>query len=182
MNPYLVFLRGINVGGKNVIKMAALTKVLIDIGLQNVKTLLASGNIYIESSETSIKHIQEAIKKALADHFSYREEIIIRTYREIKELIEKAPFESYKPSKDAKLYITFLSSPPLERGLSIPYETAEKDFMIIHSSEKEVLSLLFPSQKRKTTEAMKILESYYGKKITTRNYNTVLKLCQVRTP
>jgi uncharacterized protein (DUF1697 family) len=49
MNTYIIFLRGINVGGKNKIPMADLRKCLDELGFSNVSTYIASGNVILKS-------------------------------------------------------------------------------------------------------------------------------------
>jgi uncharacterized protein (DUF1697 family) len=51
MNVNIALLRGINVGGKNIIKMADLKKVFESMGLENVKTYIQSGNVLFKSNE-----------------------------------------------------------------------------------------------------------------------------------
>jgi uncharacterized protein (DUF1697 family) len=64
--PYLVLLRGINVGGKNRVPMTALRTLLEDLGYSNVSTYIASGNVFLESGKrpTAIKaQIEQALPK-----------------------------------------------------------------------------------------------------------------------
>jgi len=64
--PYLVLLRGINVGGKNRVPMAALRTLLEDMGYSKVSTYIASGNVFLESAKrpAAIKaQIEEALPR-----------------------------------------------------------------------------------------------------------------------
>ena len=67
---YVAFLRGINVGGKNKIKMETLREVCVKLGFENVKTYINSGNIIFETSQSDdqklAEQIEEAIEKAKA--------------------------------------------------------------------------------------------------------------------
>jgi len=49
VNTYIVLLRGINVGGKNIIKMKDLVALLEDLGAKQVKTYIQSGNVVFQS-------------------------------------------------------------------------------------------------------------------------------------
>ncbi len=68
MATYVVLLRGINVGGKNIVPMAALRECLEDLGFSNVSTYIASGNVILESDRPS-DEIRTQIEQALSERF-----------------------------------------------------------------------------------------------------------------
>lgn len=174
MKKYLIFLRGINVGGHNIIKMSELKKELLSLDLHEVKTLLISGNISFQTNETNIEDLLKKIKSQLLKRFSYKEEIYLRSHEELQKIVNINPFKDIKITDLTRLYVSFLFEPS-KSTLPIPQESI-KDFQIIYTTKSEVYSFLNLSNKMDTTLAMKILEKEYGKKITTRNWNTVLKL------
>lgn len=171
----MLLLRGINVGKKKV-EMAKLRNLLSTLGYQHVKTILNSGNAIFETEQTK-DQIFTILNSKLEDTFGFPIDIIIRTEEEIQTLISHNPFKGIHVTKNNRLYITFLSKKP-SKSMSIPYESANKDFQIIEVTDSEVISVLTISEQFKTTDAMKILEKEFGKNITTRNWNTVLKLVQ----
>jgi uncharacterized protein (DUF1697 family) len=73
--PYLVLLRGINVGGKNRVPMAALRTLLEDLGYSNVSTYIASGNVFLESAKRPAA-IKAQIEQALPRTFKLDAELI----------------------------------------------------------------------------------------------------------
>ena len=75
MTPYLVLLRGINVGGRNKIPMAALRTRLANLGFERVSTYIASGNVVLRSAEPA-ERVREQIEAALLDGFSLDDELI----------------------------------------------------------------------------------------------------------
>lgn len=75
MNPYLVLLRGINVGGRNKIPMKALREHLEDLGYQQVSTYIASGNVLLASPQ-SPEEVGGEIEAALVDKFALDDELI----------------------------------------------------------------------------------------------------------
>ena len=66
MLKYIAFLRGINVGGHKPIKMEALAKAFASLGFQNVKTVLASGNVLFESRELDPLRLPRQLNDAAA--------------------------------------------------------------------------------------------------------------------
>lgn len=70
MTIYIALLRGINVGGHKVIKMADLKQMFESIGLKQVKTYIQSGNIVFESDE-NIRFLKERIQSEIKITFGY---------------------------------------------------------------------------------------------------------------
>lgn len=62
---YLAFLRGINVGGNAIIKMADLKKAFEQMGFKNVRTLLASGNVIFEADHADKEVLTKKMESAL---------------------------------------------------------------------------------------------------------------------
>ena len=75
MTTYLVLLRGINVGGKNKVPMAALRTTLEGLGFENVSTYIASGNVFLDSDLTAPK-VASKIEAALPKAFKLDAELI----------------------------------------------------------------------------------------------------------
>lgn len=175
MSKYVAFLRGINVGGHKAVKMEDLKKVFASLGFKNVKTLLASGNVLFEASQGSADVLSKKIEEELKKSFGHEIGVLIRKIGELQSLAEVNPFKGVKLTPQTRLYVTFLSEKP-RSNLKIPYESPEKDFKIISVSSGEVCSALTLSPTRRTTDLMGILEKEFGKKVTTRNWNTIIRL------
>ena len=171
MTKYVALLRGINVGGNKKVPMSDLKRTFESIGFENVKTLLNSGNVIFEGSGTNA----ETLETKLASQFEFDIPVILRTAEEIQKLVDSNPFKEIEVTPDTRLYITFLKDKP-ESKLKTPYEPPGKNFKILKITNDEVISILTISPAFKTTEAMGFLEKEFGKKITTRNWNTVVKL------
>ena len=88
---FLVLFRGINVGGKNIVKMAALKKMLSGMGLQDVKTYIQSGNAIFDSDgqpDIVKRNIEENFKSS----FGFESRVILRTEEEVANIITMLPF------------------------------------------------------------------------------------------
>lgn len=174
---YVAFLRGINVGGK-MVKMEALRKAIEELGYEHVKTLLNSGNVVFEAEEKNEKKLQQVIEEKLEKVFGFHIDVLLRTQKNIQALVSADPFKGIAVTPQTRLYVTFLSEKSVH-ALKIPYESPEKDFRILRVTDTEVVSVLTLSEKRGTTDVMKIPEKEFGKLITTRNWNTVKKIAEV---
>jgi uncharacterized protein (DUF1697 family) len=91
MDRYVAFLRGINVGKKNRINMKELSAALADAGLSDVCTYIQSGNI-IFSSELGEAECSALIFETILDCFGISVAAVLRTCREVHDLIENDPY------------------------------------------------------------------------------------------
>jgi uncharacterized protein (DUF1697 family) len=175
MTKYVAFLRGINVGGNKPVKMDELKKAFAALGFKNVNTVLASGNVLFEApgtrADSNTKKIEDKLKTALGHEVG----VLLRTIEEIQNLADANPFKNIKVTPQTRLYVTFLSEKP-KSSLKIPSESPEKDFRILRVSDTEVCTVLTLSPERQTTDLMNILEKEFGRKITTRNWNTIARI------
>ena len=168
MKQYCVFLRGINVGGNNLIKMSDLKKSFESIGLKNVIPILASGNIIFEAD--SLLDIKEKIEEKLMNEFGRNVNVIIRTKQEIEEIVKSNQFEKIKITPQIRLYITLLP-----KETEIPANLT-LGFKIVKSTKLEIFSVLDLDQK--STDMMTTLDKKFGKNITTRSWNTIQKILE----
>lgn len=171
---YVAFLRGINVGGHHKVPMAELREVLGKRGLENVITILNSGNVIFDAVSSSVKVLEKMISESLENTFGFPIPTIIRKAATISQLVDDAPFENIAITKDIRLYISFLKENSLT-DLKLPYESADNSFRIIEKKENAILSILDLSV-GKTPKAMSMLEKSFGKDITTRNWKTIERI------
>ncbi|MFJ5958532.1 DUF1697 domain-containing protein [Paenarthrobacter sp. NPDC092416] len=109
MTSYAVFLRGINVGGIN-IKMADLKAALKEYPFSDVKTLLASGNVVLQS-EISAKDVKAQFEKCLRETFGYDAWVVVLTASRVAELVAACPYPA--DDRSTHSYITLASDTSL---------------------------------------------------------------------
>jgi uncharacterized protein (DUF1697 family) len=170
MEKYVALLRGINIGGHKKVPMKELKKALEQQSFLNVKTLLNSGNVVFEGEKDAVLSIQGLLEKT----FGFSIDTIVLPFEEVVKLVGSEPFKEVKVTPQIRMYVTFLPKKS-ESKLAIPYLSEDGSFRIIKLTDVAVFSVL-DLDKSKSTDAMKILEKEYGKHITSRNYNTVLKI------
>jgi uncharacterized protein (DUF1697 family) len=90
---YAAFFRGINVGGKNIVKMSDLRQLFIDLGFQNVKTYIQSGNA-IFSSDMEQHLLATMIEEAFEEQFGFQSAVVVRSCVEIANIIDLLPFRT----------------------------------------------------------------------------------------
>lgn len=91
MNEFIVFLRGINVGGHRKIPMAELKAELNSKGFEFVKTYIQSGNIYLHSKLES-KEVETLIEQIIANHFEFDVPTFVVSKNRLAEILSEIPF------------------------------------------------------------------------------------------
>ena len=175
MPVYLSILRGINVSGKNKIKMEALKAMYKSLGFNNITTYIQSGNVVFES-KPSINLAQE-IEKKIADTFQFNVPVIIRTKEEINKVNAQNPFLNQVNIEADKLHVTYLSQLPSKESISTisTFNFSPDEFIIVG---KEVY-VYCPNGYGKT----KLNNTFFEKKLkvqaTTRNWKSTSKLGEI---
>src|SRR5215216_7901817 len=91
MNEYVALLRGINVGGKNLIKMIDLKLCLEDAGFKDVHTYIQSGNVLFSAAGSDQVKLTKEIEDALSKTFTYESRVVVRSRKQMKDIVTHAP-------------------------------------------------------------------------------------------
>ncbi|TXD37479.1 DUF1697 domain-containing protein [Lujinxingia vulgaris] len=105
---HCVLLRGINVGGVRM-KMGDLRDVLEGAGFGRVRTVLASGNVVLESSEADAERVKAQVEAALRDGFDYEAWVVVISGAELRAVVEGYPFDG--DAEGIQPYVMFASDP-----------------------------------------------------------------------
>jgi len=142
-----------------------------------VKTALASGNVAWDTESDEIDTMRTTIEAGIKDTFGFDVRVIVLPQKQITHLVASNPFDGVEITENTRLYVTFLSTSS-STELCIPYQTEDGDFTILRVTDSDVCSVLTLTHRR-SVDAMNILEAKFGKNVTTRNWNTVLKLASL---
>lgn len=176
-HTWVILLRGINVGGVKV-PMADLKKMLEGIGMTEVKTLLASGNVVLDSEISDAVELKRVVEAALAETFGRKLVVLIRSIGQIQTLVDANPFRDLKIPANPRLNVTFLGGAPKGR-LDLPWRAEDGTVEMIAFGDDAILSV-HDADRIGTIDAMEMIGKVYGKDITTRNWNTVEKIAALR--
>ncbi len=172
----IAFLRGINVGGHKKVTMAALKAAFESMGFRNVRTVLASGNVVFESRKTG-PDLAAPMARGLAKAFGFPVPVILRSTRELKAMVASDPFKAVPGGPDVRLYVTFRpKKAPALPPARLPEPPA--GVRIIRIDPGEVYSVVRLSQGAGTPDLMAFLERTLGRDVTTRNWQTVIKIAE----
>ena len=172
---YIAFLRGINNIGHKTVKMDELKRIFEANGFQNVKTILSSGNIVFETPMLETAVLITKTEKQLEKKLGYKVDVVLRTLDELQLLVKSNPFNKIKITPRTKLLLTFLSEEKISR-LKIPHKSPAKNFTIIRISGNEIYSVVNLLPNKRPYRIISFLEKEFGKKITTRNWSTIVKI------
>lgn len=171
MAKWISILRGINVGGKRVIKMIDLKSVYSKLGFTDIDTFIQSGNVTFSSNITDSLEIKNKIEKGILGKFGFEVMTIVFKEDYLKNIVENNPFKN----KDVKmLYFSFLDNIPSK-------EIIEKFSSEFSSSSdiaigKNVVYVFCPNGYSKTKFNNNFIEKRFRVNSTTRNYNTLSKM------
>ena len=90
-HQYLALLRGVNVGGKAILKMADLQQALVNEGFDHVRTYIQSGNVIFASSLTDKKRLATRIQSTIKKTFGLEVDIVLFTATEWQAIVTAAP-------------------------------------------------------------------------------------------
>lgn len=173
MPKYLALLRGINVSGKNKIKMQELRQLLSDQGLNNVQTYIQSGNVVFEST-ASTQVLSQEIEQAILTHYGFEVPVLVQTKTELNQLIEVNPFLPNRSEDIRYLALAFLENIPQQDLIKTigtePYLPDEWQV------QKKGIFLYCPNGFGRTKLTNNFFERKLKTRATTRNWKTILKL------
>jgi uncharacterized protein (DUF1697 family) len=174
MPRYVAFLRAINVGGR-VVKMDQLRKLFAELGLSNVETFIASGNVLFDSPSKSGPALEKKIENHLKAALGYEVATFVRTAAEVCEAAAHEPFPaSAMKAPYHGLYVSFLRDAPAAAAKrALEALRSPSDDFHIHARELYWLSRL-PFGESKIGGG--VLEKTLGLPATMRSVTTVRKL------
>jgi uncharacterized protein (DUF1697 family) len=176
VTTYVCLLRGVNVGGNKLLKMAELKALFESLRLRDVKTYLQSGNVVFRSDETDRDVLTRRIEEAIRKKNGMEVKIILRTTDELRKVIAANPLppEERNPSG---LVVAFLGGPIGDAAKAIlsSLKIASEE---LHFGKHE-LYIYFPAGMADSKLSKALTEKKLGVNVTARNWNTVNALLKI---
>lgn len=171
---YLALLRGINVGGNNIIKMADLKTCFEELGLADVATYIQSGNVIFKSAEKDKAKLTKRIEAGLSERFGYEARVAVFSQGQLKQAVEGAPRGFGKQPDKFRYDVIFLKEP-------LTAKEAMKNVRIKEGVDtadigKDVLYFSRLISKASSSYLTKIIGLPIYQNMTIRNWNTTTKL------
>jgi uncharacterized protein (DUF1697 family) len=170
----IAFLRAINVGG-HIVKMERLRMIFKSLGLKEVETFIASGNVVFAPTRWKPATLERKIEEGLATELGYAVKTFVRTNAELAEIADhRPPFDPARETPATRLFIGFLASEPgREAESKLLSAGGETDEFHIHGREM-YWHCHVPANESKFYGAK--LEKTIGMATTLRNVNTIRRL------
>jgi uncharacterized protein (DUF1697 family) len=170
-------LRGVNVGGHNLIKMEALRACYEGLKLRDPQTYVQSGNVIFATKGEDLARLAHRIEEAIEKTFGFRPDVILRTAKEMRDVIKKNPFADRPGIEPGKLVVTFLPADPGEEARQTvrKIKTAPDELRI----EGRELYIYFPNGMGKSKLPWKNIDKALKMRGTSRNWNSVLKMSEM---
>lgn len=110
-HQFVALLRGINVGGKNLIKMADLAACFQSLGFTQVHTYIQSGNVIFSTPETDKSRLSGLLEETLSKTFDYNASLVLRSEQEVREIVAEAPWGFGSDPVNYRYDVIFLKEP-----------------------------------------------------------------------
>ena len=177
MKRFTALLRGINVGGKNRIKMADLKLLLAGREIRNLETYIQSGNLVFDSELIDNQEIENFISDKVREKYGCEIPVPALAAGEFADCLKNNPFLSLKPDETDKLHLTFFAQKPAADLQAILEKTCREpnEFRL---GERTVY-LYCPAGYSATKLGNAFLEKKAGLRATTRNLKTCRKLAEM---
>jgi uncharacterized protein (DUF1697 family) len=177
MPVIICMLRGVNVGGHNMIKMDALKGLCVSLKLKDPQTYVQSGNVIFGTEEKDLVKLTKRIQDAIERKFGFRPDVILRTASELRDAIKRNPFARRSGIEPGRLLVTFLAADPgkeaREKALAIKTDPEE-----LHILSREAYTY-YPNGQARPKVPWTTIERALKTSGTGRNWNSVTKMLEM---
>lgn len=176
LNIFVALLRGVNVGGNNMISMKELKESFTGMGFAQVATYINSGNIIFKTNETDARKLEKKIEQMLVKEYELDSRVVIRSLAEMEELVESLP-QTWNSDSNWRYNVIFLrhtvdseellADVPIKEGIE---EVFYRPGTLLWSAQVDELN---------RTNMLKLAKRKLYLEMTVRNTNTTRKLCEL---
>jgi uncharacterized protein (DUF1697 family) len=173
LTTHIALLRGINVGGHRSVGMTDLRNFLTQLGFDDVRSLLQSGNLVFSSRVRTGAELERFLETEAVKRFGMEVDFFVRTPEEWKSIIRQNPFRKEAELDPARLVLLlFKSAPEAEDVAALQAEI--KGAEVVKPKGRQVYAY-YPDGQGRSRLTNAVIERKIGR-CTGRNWNTVLKL------
>lgn len=172
---HVALLRGINVGGKNMLPMAALAELFAAAGCEAVRTYIQSGNVVFRAAPALATRLPGEIARRIERRFGFAVPVVLRTGDELARVAQANPFLRAKPApEEASLHVAFLADAPAARAVAAldPRRSPPDEFAVVGRE----IYLRLPNGMARTRLSNAWFDAQLETTSTVRNWRTLLTL------
>lgn len=173
-NKHLTLLRGINVGGNNIIKMTDLKLCFENMGFTDVSTFIQSGNVIFKPDEKDKTKLTNKIEQVLSQRFNYTSRVVVIAHQQLKKVVDEAP-RGFGEDADKYRYDVLFLKEPLTPNETMKNVKPKEGVDNAYAGEFVVYFSRLISRAAQS-HLSKIITLPVYQNITIRNWNTTTKL------
>jgi uncharacterized protein (DUF1697 family) len=149
-----------------------------ELGFDYVRSVITTGNILFDSSSAALRGFETQIEEALPKRLGFSSTTIIRSRKELQDLVDSARLKRLTRAYEKDLDLTFFKRKARVKPL-LPYRPDDGDYTIHALDDRTVCSVVDPRGSSKTPDYMRWIEKQFGKEVTTRTYRTVERILKM---
>lgn len=175
---YVALLRGVNVGGRNMVAMAEVREAITTMGFSGVTTLLQSGNVVFHGPVRAPIRLERQLEAAIEQRFGLKADVHVRTPDEWSAVIASNPFQVEAKKDPGRLLVTLFRA-PLDAAKVEALRNLITGPERLHADGRH-LYMFYPAGMG-NSKAARLVDRTLGAAGTARNWNTVMKLATLLT-
>jgi uncharacterized protein (DUF1697 family) len=176
-STFVALLRGINLGGRKIVKMDQLRRMFEELGFEEVKTYIQSGNVVFKAPTRTPADLAKRIEEKVLRQLGFPVPVAVKTADEIGEVIANNPLLKEKGIDLSKLHVTFLSCAPGKSALNMLTAVAIAPDQFRYAGQAVYLHC--PNGYHASKLSNNVLEKMLKTDATTRNWKTANKLWEM---
>jgi uncharacterized protein (DUF1697 family) len=175
MPTHLALLRGINVGGKNMLAMTDLKKLFAKLHLANPTTLLQSGNLLFDAPATQdLPALELLLQQQTETHHKIAPDYFLRTAAELRSILTRNPFPTEAHTYPSHLLVMFFKSKIPAKNVHALQQSIKGPERLAPNNRE--LYITYPDGIGTSKLTNTLIEKHLALRGTARNWNTLLKL------
>ena len=174
MTTHIALLRGVNVGGHKKVAMSDLRDFVTDLGFDDVRSLIQSGNLVFQGGARTGADLERMLEVAARERLDLRTSFFVRTAGEWKAIIAQNPFSDAAESDPSHLVVMCLKDTPPPDAMQALQDAIEGPEVV--RAEGRNLYIVYPAGIGRSKLTLKLIENKLSTQGTGRNWNTMLKL------
>src|SRR6266851_3032910 len=174
MPTHIALLRGINVGGRNLVAMSDLRDLLAALGFAGARSLLQSGNLIFQSDRRIGATLERLLEIETEKRLSASVDYFVRTAAEWQKIVARNPFPDEAVRDPSHLVVLFLKEEPKANDVKA-LQAAIRGPEIVRAEGKQAY-FVYPAGIGTSKLTNSLIEKTLGLRGTGRHWNTVLKL------
>ena len=174
MTGYVALLRAVNLAGRNMVSMAELRGLAERLGLEEVRTLLQSGNLVFRGGGSNAERIERLLEKETKKALGVETNFFVRTAAEWNEVVAANPFQAEAKSDPGHLLLMCFDTAPAREAVRA-LEGAIRGRERLRVAGRHAW-LVYPDGVGRSKLTNSLIEKKLQARGTARNWNTVLKL------